>query len=248
MKTPKAKAKSTKKEIKKVKSNIEIDLSKKIKDFIVSLGHDAEDIGGEIKKASKIITKKLSKKATGVKNSIKDKFKKADKKVVKDKKEVKKVVKKEIAKAKKEVDKTVNKAIKKAAEVKNVTTEKVNSVSKLNPVAQTASKIDKTTAAKPVVKRRATTTTSSTSKTVAKKTPAASTRKTAASKPTAKPRVSEQKKTIKNDEGVNQNSHPETPQAVNGRKKTSAAPKSDTKPSNTDLPTQAGPQNKYKRG
>jgi len=244
MKNPKSK--SAKKETKKkIVSNIEIDLSKKIKDFIYSLGHDAEDIGSEIKKATKIISKKLSKKTDGVKNSIKDKFKKAGK----EKEDVKKVVKKEVAKAKKEVSKSVNKALKKAEKVKKEISEKVepivkkaSSVNKLNPIDEAkiaftgvksdAKKLADNAIKSPIKKRNAAATTA---------------------KRNVKPAIkidtsSSSQKEVEPEEIKLDNIHPETPQVTSGTKRAIPAPKSDSKPHNTDLPTHAGPQNKYKRG
>lgn len=44
------------------------------------------------------------------------------------------------------------------------------------------------------------------------------------------------------------NPHPETPISPKRGSRAKVAPKSDTKPQNTDLPQQAGPKNKYNRG
>ncbi|TAF43330.1 MAG: hypothetical protein EAZ51_06720 [Sphingobacteriales bacterium] len=59
--------------IKKLKKNskqfIEKDLRNKLYTYIVSLGHNVEDISAEIKKATKKIAKKLVKKVSDVKET-----------------------------------------------------------------------------------------------------------------------------------------------------------------------------------
>ncbi|TAH01800.1 MAG: hypothetical protein EAZ15_06565 [Sphingobacteriales bacterium] len=125
-----------KKSKKAIKQKLETDLSEKLRTFISSLGHDVEEIGDELKKASKIIAKKLSKKIIDVKLAVSEKFESANsktnkavvkvkKELVKDAKQTKKIanatltqVKKEIAPkvvaAKKEIEK-VTSVVKKAA-------------------------------------------------------------------------------------------------------------------------------------
>ena len=73
MKTSKVKV--TKKLKAKAKNEIEIDLTAKLKAFVISLGHDAEDIGSEIKKASKLLSKKLSSKLKNLKKAGTQKIK-----------------------------------------------------------------------------------------------------------------------------------------------------------------------------
>jgi hypothetical protein len=132
----------------KQKEKIEIDLSKKIKDFVISLGHDASDINVEIKKASKILAKKLSKKLNTFKDNVADKFKA---------KEVKKTTKKEVAKAEKKAEKVVKKVAKKIDKVSVQNKDKVapivkkaTSVAKLNTL-KVEVKPTKKTIAKPKV-------------------------------------------------------------------------------------------------
>lgn len=90
-----------KKAKKNIKHKLETDLSDKLRSFISSLGHEVEDISDELKKASKIIAKKLSKKISGVKSAVSEKFElannktnkaviKAKKELVKDAKQIKK--------------------------------------------------------------------------------------------------------------------------------------------------------------
>lgn len=99
MKSPKSKI--IKKELKKkVKADIEVDLTKKIKDFVLSLGHDAESISSDIKKVSKLLSKKIVSKIDNVKKVLNTKLNIAAA-------DVKKATKKDIQKVKKEVAKIV---------------------------------------------------------------------------------------------------------------------------------------------
>ena len=50
------------------------------------------------------------------------------------------------------------------------------------------------------------------------------------------------------DTKIEENIHPETPAIPQRKSRAKVAPKSDTKPQNTDLPHHAGPNNKYNRG
>ncbi|HET8828579.1 MAG TPA: hypothetical protein VFM79_04525, partial [Pelobium sp.] len=180
---------------------------------VFSLGHDAEEIGDEIKKTSKVLAKRLNRKLVEAKKSIDEKVSK----VKKSKKEVDKKadrkVKEVVSKAKKETKKLA----KKASSVKNVD---------VLPTITKASKI-----------------------------PTAKTTASVATKKKAPVKVANTKATSKKKEPAKEgstteaeNAHPETP-VVSKRKNASAPiPKSATKPHNTDLPLEAGPRNKYKRG
>lgn len=108
MKTPKTKGK--KKEVKKtLKNDFELSLRKKMKDFFISLGHDAEDIGAELKKASKIIAKKLGTKLKDLKPT------ETKNKEVK-KPSTSKIAKKDLQKTTKKLTKVIVKASKKAVD------------------------------------------------------------------------------------------------------------------------------------
>lgn len=207
------KANSSNKIDKKAKEKLEISLRKKIKDFVFSLGHDAEEIGDEIKKTSKILAKRLNRKLKETKKTIEDKVKKS-KKINPKKTESK--VDEIVYKAKKEA----KKLDKKSSSVKSV------------DVLPTIKKETKRVAPvkKPVVAK------STATKAVTKTAPVKISAKAAPSKATQKTTTGK----------ASVNAHPETP--VVKRRRATATPKSDTKPQNTDLPLEAGPRNKYKRG
>lgn len=225
--------KSEKSKVKSSNGKLEISLTEKLKDFVKSLGHDAEEIGDEIKKASKILSKKLKSKIKKAKTSLDNKVsdlkkdkktkKKADKKLIKetpvnDKKKLAEV-EKIINKAKKQTET----APKKASSVKNVDVLPV-----LNKDTATKEKAV-VTKAKPVSKPIA-------------KAPV----KAATAKPVVKKAPLKAKTETKEDK--NDNSHPETPEVPKRNSRAKVAPKSDPKPKVTDLPEQAGPNNKYNRG
>lgn len=230
--------KSEKSKVKSSNGKLEISLTEKLKDFVKSLGHDAEEIGDEIKKASKILSKKLKSKIKKAKTSLDNKVsdlkkdkktkKKADKKLIKetpvnDKKKLAEV-EKIINKAKKQTET----APKKASSVKNVDVLPV-----LNKDTATKEKAV-VTKAKPV------------SKPIAKAPVAKAPVKAASAKPVVKKAPLKAKTETKEDK--NDNSHPETPEVPKRNPRAKVAPKSDTKPKVTDLPDQAGPNNKYNRG
>lgn len=109
MKTPKTKSRT--KEVKKnLKNDFELSLRKKMKDFIVGLGHDAEDIGAELKKASKILAKKLGTKLKDLKQSV------DTKKDVKKSASSNKIAKKDLEKTTRKLTKVIVKASKKAVD------------------------------------------------------------------------------------------------------------------------------------
>lgn len=221
MATKSQKIKTPFKDDKKSTEKLEISLRKKIKDFVFSLGHDAEEIGDEIKKTSKVLAKRLNRKMKSAKKSIDEKvsqvkkFKKAetkkstvkvDKIVSQAKKDGKKLAKKATSVKNVDVLPVINKVAKKAVPVAK---KAISSAKKAVPVTKKAIPATKTTA-KPVQRR--------------------------------KPQTEELPEP--KDEKV---AHPETPE-VTKRKPKAPIPKSDTKPINTDLPLEAGPRNKYKRG
>ena len=163
MKSPKSK--TIKKELKKkAKSTIELNLGSKIKEFVKSLGHDADEIGDEIKKASKILSKKLTSKIKNVKKIINEKLKTAEAEV----KAIKKTSKKDLSKAAKQVKKVVrqteaaaNKAKKTiqneiAPVVKQISTIEIVSASLKNPDLE--STFSSKAVKKPVVRKAVSTT------------------------------------------------------------------------------------------
>lgn len=214
MATKSQKTKPPFKEDKKSADKLEISLRKKIKDFVFSLGHDAEEIGDEIKKTSKVLAKRLNRKMKSAKKSIDEKVSR-----------VKKSKKVEVKKTTDKVEKIVNKAkkdskklAKKASSVKNVDV--------LPAITKVAKK------AVPAIKKAIPTT--------KKVIPA--------TKTTAKPVQRKKPQTEEVPEPKEEKvAHPETPEVIK-RKPRVPIPKSDTKPHNTDLPLEAGPRNKYKRG
>ena len=216
MATKSQKTKAPQKVVKKATEKLEISLRKKIKDFVLSLGHDAEEIGDEIKKTSKILAKRLNRKLKEAKNTI-------DKNVAKVKTSKKSAVKKAEAKADKVVEKAkkeTKKFARKAASVKAV---------------------DVLPALKKEIKKEVKKATSIAKSAVKRDIPS----KTVANKPT----VSKKKPTVKDDPIINNtNAHPETPAPKRRQSVSKTIPKSDTKPHNKDLPLEAGPRNKYKRG
>lgn len=210
MATKSQKTKAQEKGVKKATEKLEISLRKKIKDFVFSLGHDAEEIGDEIKKTSKILAKRLNRKLKEAKSTI-------DKKVAKVKTTKKELVKK----AESNADKVVRKAKKESKKLAR----KAASVQTIDVLPALKKEVKKATA-KTVVKKKAPVKASTVKPPVAKKKVAA-------------------KETIFDNQ---QNAYPETPAPKKRQTVANRATKSDTKPHNTDLPLEAGPRNKYKRG
>jgi hypothetical protein len=111
------KAEAPVKESKKaVKKALEKSLADKFFEAVKSLGHDAEQIGGDLVLVSKFVAKKIAKK---VGNTEKDAAKKAGKAAeaavsatVKEAKEVKKTASKGLKKVEKEVKKTSDEKVK----------------------------------------------------------------------------------------------------------------------------------------
>ncbi len=126
--------------IKKLKKNtkqvIEKDLSDKLHTFISSLGHDVEDIGLELKKASKILAKKLVKKFSEVKSAVSEKTNSVKVKTPKIIKKVKTDIENEASETKAKAKKVKTEIANDASEIKN----KVKSVTKAKPVI-TANKV-----------------------------------------------------------------------------------------------------------
>jgi len=138
MATKSEKLKASSKTDKNLTAKLEVSLRKKIKDFVISLGHDAGDIGNEIKKTSKVLEKRLNKKNKKAKKAI-------EKKVS----QVKKQSKKEEKKAVKSVDEIVQKAKKETKQL----TKKASSVKKVDVLPIIAEKAKKTiSATKPTAK------------------------------------------------------------------------------------------------
>jgi hypothetical protein len=129
---------------KQLKSDLEVNLKAKLKDFIVSLGHDAEDISTELKKASKLLAKKLAAKIKSVKDikSEKAELKKA---------EVKVNTVKSAQKAKKVIAKAVKKVNNKAADIEEIIKKEVVNPAKV--VLDDVQAAPKVTAGKTVIKK-----------------------------------------------------------------------------------------------
>ncbi len=130
-----------KKSKKNIKHKLETDLSEKLRSFVTSLGHDVEDIGDELKKASKIIAKKLSKKISDVKFAVSEKFESANNKtnkavvkekneLVKDAKQSKKIASATFTQVKKETAPKVVAAKKEIEKVTSVVKKTANNVEK----------------------------------------------------------------------------------------------------------------------
>jgi hypothetical protein len=243
-----SKIKETKKQKAKVKNETEIDLTAKLKAFVISLGHDAEDIGVEIKKASKLLSKKLASKLKNLKKSSEQKIK--DTKA--DLKKVSKITKKEAEKVKKEVAKANKSAGKKLNEVKKAVKKD------LAPVVKQVTSIkslaaDLTLPAKAAVKKTTSIVKSAVSKaTVATKTTAAKapakkvrviTKTVAAKSPsitTAKRPVAAKAPVVSNkveDSQDHKTEHSKNPLSDSHQDvSASPTPKSDPKPNNSDLP------------
>ncbi len=117
---------SDKQRKKQIKSDLEVNLKSKLSDFVKSLGHDANDIGAEIKKMSKLLAKKLSRKVKSVKSITE--FKKESK----GEPQKSKAVKKETVKSPEKVKKVIAKATKKSGE-KPVTIEEIVKKEIINP-------------------------------------------------------------------------------------------------------------------
>ncbi|WP_442795029.1 hypothetical protein [Pelobium manganitolerans] len=218
------KTKANQKMGKKATEQLEISLRKKIKDFVVSLGHDAEDIGEEIKKTSKVLAKRLNRKFKNAKEQVEETVKKAKKDIGKKAKSKRSKTDKNLEKASKELKKLAKKAV------------SVTNVDVLPTIQKEDSNVRKASAPR----KRASTT--ATAKPAAKTT---ATRKTNAQS-TAKAKTTRTAKTPA--KATNPaDAHPEIPK-TRGRKAFNSAPKSDPKPHNTDAVLEAGPANKYKRG
>ncbi len=130
-----------KKSKKNIKQKLEIDISEKLKTFISSLGHDVEDIGDELKKASKLIAKKLSKKIKDVKIALNDKLNsettktekvvgKAKKELVKDATQTKKTANSTLIKIKKDTTQKIEPLKKEVGTVTNVVKKVATNVKK----------------------------------------------------------------------------------------------------------------------
>ena len=170
---------ANKSSIKKAKKNksqeLEKDLSEKLNIFFSSLGHDVEDIGVELKKASKLFAKKFSKKLKKVKSVVGDQLHFANAQVEEGiasaKNEVSKdslVIKKGIQKIAKEAKSSISQkvaVVKKAVVVKpksTVATAKITSPQKtisktaVKPTAvkPTTSTAKKTAESAPVTKTK----------------------------------------------------------------------------------------------
>jgi len=122
-----AKKSSIKKLKKNTKQIIEKDLSDKLHTFIKSLGHDVEDIGLELKKASKILAKKLVKKIGEVKIAVSGKAQSL-------KVNNPKAIKKAKIEIKKDVDKIKSKAKSALVKAKPVVTAIKKEIYKAEPV------------------------------------------------------------------------------------------------------------------
>jgi hypothetical protein len=142
------KAKKTKdlnKKVKKqIKNDLEINLKSKLTDFVKSLGHDANDIGTELKKMSRLIAKKLSRKVKSVKSITEFKD---DKKAAASKP---KVVKKEAVKSPEKVKKVIAKVVKKSGD-KAATIEDIVKKEIINPAKVVLESKDEASEVKPVV-------------------------------------------------------------------------------------------------
>jgi len=180
---------------KQIKNDLEVNLKSKLSDFVKGLGHDANDIGREIKKMSKLLAKKLSSKIKSVKSitELKD-AKKAE--VSKPK-----VVKREAVKSPEKVKKVIAKVVKKSGE-KAATIEDIVKKEIINPAKVVLESKEDVKEAKPAatVKKTPTAKTSTKASVVAK--PAAA-KASVTKKPVAKTGPASSAKDSQNNANIN---------------------------------------------
>lgn len=136
---------------KNAKKQLELSITEKFMAALSELGHDAEKLKREVKKASKFVTKKIGRKFKDIKHVIEEKLDSAPVKATAIKAEkTASAAKKDIGKQAVKVEKVIAKATKVAQ--KRISKPVAQAAGKIESVAADATKTVKKVAAKSVVK------------------------------------------------------------------------------------------------